>query len=411
MSAVHGTAEHALAQGAEDADALLRLIRESQAAGISRNVLLVRLSPLPSSMTRPHHVRLVWSAVEPLLRADRARLFRLSDERVADLAVVWRGGAEQALAHCLLVLERLFTDSGWSGTSPVAEAMLLPGEADRLLAAIASASAPPAADPEPDDPQGLALDTVALATLEARLARADMSRFARRRDVCALDPRGRFAPQWERRYFSLTEIGETLIPDRSLRADPWLFRRLTRTFDARMLALLSARGELDDAGPFSISLNVASILSPAFLHFDANLPNPLRGAILLELHPADMLADPSAFLFARDFARARHYRLGLHGVSADLLEVLPLSSSGLDLLLLRWSAALGRVERLASDPSLIVLDGVSTDEAIGWGRARGIALFCGRLALRGARAPLSASAWQNPAGLRGLALGEAAAPT
>ena len=53
--------------------------------------------------------------------------------------------------------------------------------------------------------------------------------------------------------------------------DPWLFRRLTRTLDRRMLSLLASPGRIDVAyGPFALDLNVASLLSPEFLRFDAS---------------------------------------------------------------------------------------------------------------------------------------------
>ncbi len=395
--------------GADDAESLLRLVGECQAAGIARNALLLRLSLLPRAMTRPHHLRLARAALDPLLRADRARLFRLSGEAAADLVVVWRGDAEQAVALCLMTIGRLFADPCVPGSPALAETLLLPRDADTLLAAIDAARLQQAPIPDAHS-QALALDTVSLATLEARLSRADMSRFARRRDICALDERDRFVLQWEKRFLSVEEVTETLAPDRAVRADPWLYRRLTRTLDQRMLALLAARGELREAGPFAINLNVASILAPEFLRFDANLPAALRGRVVLALHPADMLADPSAFLFARDFARARLYRLLLRGISAELMDVLPLESSGLDLLQLRWSPALARVNCLSSDPSRTVLAGADSDEAIAWGRARGIAMFCGRLALRGARAPLGLRTCRRSVASRGLALGDVAIP-
>ena len=142
-----------------------------------------------------------------------------------------------------------------------------------------------------------------------------------------------------------------LAPERDLRADRWLFRRLTRTLDRRMLALLAVPGEVRAAGPFGLDLNVASILSPTFLRFDAGLPAALRGQLVLDLSPADVIADPASFLFARDFARARGYRLLLRGITAGLLDAFPLRRTGLDLLQLRWSPSWRRLERCRRCPS------------------------------------------------------------
>ena len=395
-----------------DCEALCRVLETCETAGVGRHALLLRLSRLPREMARPQGMRLVRAALAGLLGAERAQLFRLSREPAADAVVVWRAVPEPVLQACLAALGALFADAP-PAEPPAAPASLievleLPRDAAVLLWAIDAARAPGLAGPaDPPRDQRAALDTIGLATLEARLARADVARFARRRDVCALEADGRFALRWEKRFLSVAELTQTLAPDRSARADPWLFRRLTRTLDHRMLALLAALGELRDAGPFAFNLNVASILAPEFLRFDAALPTGLRGRVMLDLLPADVLADPAAFLFARDFARARGYRLLLRGITAALLDVLPLALSGLDLLQLRWSPELQRLDGLPSDPQRLVLGHADSYEAIAWGRARGIALFTGRLAVRGAAAPTRPTLAAAP---RRLALGGVASP-
>jgi hypothetical protein len=217
--------------------------------------------------------------------------------------------------------------------------------------------------------------------LETGLATVDVARFVRRRRICSLAADGRFHLEWEQRLLSVSELGETLMPDRAVQSEPWLYRRLTRTLDQRMLALLAAPLELRDAGPFSVALNVGSVLSPAFLRFDAALPVLLRGRVVLELLPADVLADPGAFIFARDFAHERGYRLLLREMNADLLGVFPLARIGLDLLQLRWREPLAAEGAPAlHDPANTVLMRADAPEAVEWGRSRGIALFQGRMA-------------------------------
>ena len=146
-----------------------------------------------------------------------------------------------------------------------------------------------------------------------------------------------------------------------------------------MLALLSAPQELRAAGPFSLNLNVDSVLSPEFLWFDAALPAALRGHVVLDLQPADVLADPTAFIFARGFARARGYRLLLRGLTATLLPLLNIARTELDFAQLRWSPELAE-----TDPALLqagttqwVLGQANDLGALRWGRDQGIALYWG----------------------------------
>jgi hypothetical protein len=365
----------------QDAIQLAALVRECQVADIARNAVVVRLSRLKADKLRPHHLRLARAAMEPLAHADRARLFTLPNR---DLVVVWRGPAEMARATCRIAIVHMFVgddsfpitpDRLWEEYALPADtdAMLhiarLPDEAEHVILARAPA---------------IPLDPSSLATFEAQLVRADVARFVRRHPIAApLDAAagGGFHLVWEKRKLNITELAACLSPQHDLKSDPWLFRRLTRTLDRRMLALLAAPGELVDAGPFALNINIGSILGPEFLKFDTALPNTLRGRITLDLVPEDVLADPAAFLFARDFARARGYRLVLHGITTALLPILPVKRLGLDLVHLRWSADMfgPDLTLLQTDATRLILGNTDTADALEWGIGQGIGLFCGKL--------------------------------
>lgn len=367
----------------EAARQLEALVHETMSTGATRQALLLRLSALPRALAQPHHLRLAIEALEPLTMADRARLFVLPNH---DAAVVWRGPAAAALADSQARLRTLFTgtpsvtDLAPFTPDSITRHLGLPEEAELLLAAIAASRQPPPA-PAPTTPQ-TPLDPAALATLESALARADLSRFARRRPVCALIPGQGLKPAWETRHFSLTEIAETLMPDRDLKADPWLFRRLTRTLDQRMMALLTAPRELDDAGPFAVALNIASVLSPAFLRLDAALPTRLRDQVAIALRPEDLLSDPPAFLFARDFIQARGYRIVLSGITTSIAGAFPPDATGIDHVELAWHPTLATTTpaALGLPAANTVLAEVDTTAALDWARAQSIPFVTGTLA-------------------------------
>jgi hypothetical protein len=371
-----------------DAERLAALARECRTSGVARRVLLLRLSSLPQHWARPHHLRLARDALLPLTAVDRARLYRLPNE---DLAVAWRGQAAAALQESLDAIRYLFTDDTGLAADPgsLATVLELPAQADTLLDRIADMLAPRALVATPA-PRGTApLDTATLAALETALAQASVDRFARRDPVCAAAGDGRFVLCWERRHLSVAELFEALAPARAPTADPWLFLRLTRALDRRMLTLLATPAELRQAAPFSLDLNVASILAAEFLRFDTALPAAMRGHVVLNLCGEDMLADPAAFLFARDFARARGYRLLLRGITAERLALFPRRRSGLDLLQLHWSPALAAagVEALLPEADTVVLSGADTADAVAWGRAHRVRLYQGNLAAPNHRPP------------------------
>jgi len=370
--------------GDEDAEQLVTTLRACAVAEIERRGLLLRLTRLPSSVLRPAHRQRARVAVEPLLSADRARLFRLAD---GSLVVLWRGAAAERLEQAMRSLKLLFSDlpAGMAERAEMITLVDLPGENATLLQAIDESLAAimprrAATRVMPNHP----LDIAALSGLEQALAQADVAHFARRRPVCSVGGDGSMRLHWEKRTLSISELAATLVPDYNPRLDPWLFRRLTRTLDRRMLALLAHPEELRQAGPFALDMNVTSILTSYFLRFDAALPGSLRGEVLLQLKPADVLGDPASFVFARDFARTRGYKLLLRDIDADLLPVFPLDSLGFDFLQLRWSEQLETLDRVtieeaAGECARVVLGDVAEHAAIDWGVQAGIGLFTGPL--------------------------------
>jgi hypothetical protein len=359
------------------AEALELHIRDCMATGVARNGLLLHLARLPATQARPMHLRLARAALAPLAPLHRARLFHLPED---NLLVLWRGDAGEALAQARRALGDLLVEgsSTIASVADLAELTALPGDGPALLRLLqrgdgARRRAARAPDVPPRD-----LDRAILQRLEASLAGADVARFVRRRKTWKLtqDPP---SLRWEKRTLSVAELAETLEPGLLPQAEPWLFRRLTRTLDGRMLALLTSIQELADAPPFSLSLNAATILGTPFLRFDTMLPARLRGEVVLELLLADMLADPALFLFARNFARARRYRLLLRGLTPLLLTMLRLDRVEMDYLALDWHADLpaGTAAIRAADAARVVLCAADEAAAVAWGRSIGIQLFQG----------------------------------
>ncbi len=377
-----GALPGSLPPGSPGLAALRGLVRDCAASGVERRVLLLCTDLLPPWLTQPHHLRLMRDALDPLLSAERARLHDLPTGR---LAVSWRGLAPALLERSLDALEHLL-GAGCIGPATARSLVRLfdlPHDGAALLAAAGreddAEAAPRRWRAVPAAPPRVPLDAATLAAMERHLAAADMTRFARREPVHRLDG-SQVRLAWERRTLSVSELADTLAPGCDIRADAWLFRRLTRILDSRMLALLSAPFELRGAGPFSLNLNVGSILGPEFLRFDSVLPSRLRGHVVLEMQPADVLADPAAFAFARSFAHVRGYRLLLGGVTAKLLPLLSLPSMALDFAQLRWSPDLKRVApaTLRAGDAEWMLSRADDGDAVQWGQGQGFALFGGR---------------------------------
>jgi hypothetical protein len=368
-----------------DNEALVDVLRQSELSGASRRALLLHTDRLPPALAKPHHLRLAQEALNNLRVADRALFFELSRGRSA---VVWRSRAADDVAETLEGLARLVADQP-GGKTPTLDELVslydLPQQAVWLLDELAEEA--PTRPPAPTRK----LDVQQLAGLEGALSQADLSQFARWRSVVQIVPAGPPAAAlarietkavWEERYFAVHAIASGLYPDRGVKADPWLFRRLTRTLDRRMLAMLSVPSDVRGLGALAVSLNVATILGADFLRFDETLPAALRGQVILNLRPADMLADPVAFLFARDFARARQYRLGLVGATLALLELFDLEDAAFDYVQVKLAsdikAAPEKLRGLVPRGTTLVATELDRASDIRWAASQGITLGRGR---------------------------------
>jgi hypothetical protein len=220
------------------------------------------------------------------------------------------------------------------------------------------------------------------------LGSASLETFLRRRPVCRLRPGEGPEVEWEDWHVALPELRAVLLPMADPAAAPWLGRRLRRLLDRRLLAELARPEEARRRGPIGLCLALASLTTPEFLRFDDVLGAAGRARVVLGLLPEDILADPEGFAFARDFCRARGYRLALEGVAAALPLLAPdppgLDRLGLDLLRLRWSPDLPAQggwlrAALPAERDRVVVTGAEGAAAIGWGWEEGITLFQGSL--------------------------------
>jgi hypothetical protein len=339
------------------------LVRQTQTAGVARRAVLLHMDRLPPAMAKPLHLRLARDALAALSLRDHAQSFELARGR---LAIVWRGKGQEEIASAMAALEQLLADLPQTNAVPLGHMVSifdLPDQAPWLLDALAEPEGLAAPSPDP----ALGLDAALLSRLEEGLAQADLSQFLRRRpvmDLSAATP----SLAWEDRTISVADMAASLCPGRHLAEGTWLFRRLARSIDRRMLALMTGPLELAGSRPFSLRVCVSSILSANFLAFDAALPAALRGHVVLRLEEADILADTMSFSFARNYAATRGYKLSAR---AGHLRLLDHAAAALDYTEMTLSAEIQADPRLLPDRARLVLSGVDDMAQMAWARAQG----------------------------------------
>ena len=139
----------------------------------------------------------------------------------------------------------------------------------------------------------------------------------------------------------------------------------------------------------SININVTTLLSNEFLHFDSQLRAASKKAIIFELQTADIFSDMGAFMFARDFVQDRGYRLCIDGLTHFTFPLVNRESLGVDLKKMYWAPDLAdegqevRRENIrqavtVAGAARVILCRCDDAKAIEYGKLLGISLFQGR---------------------------------
>ena len=189
-----------------------------------------------------------------------------------------------------------------------------------------------------------------LARITKALANTDFSNMIRRQFVCVVLENIAPSPMFEEVFVSIADLGETIMPNVSLTATPWLFQDLTETLDKRVLTTVSRHDDGAFYRDFSLNLNVSSILSDDFKSFDEGIRENMKASIVLELQPTDIFSDFSMYVTARDFARKLGYKICIDGVNVRNLPYIDREKLGADFVKLMWQPDLSDV--LAQDEAL-----------------------------------------------------------
>ncbi|HTH15844.1 MAG TPA: hypothetical protein VL974_04265 [Magnetospirillum sp.] len=378
---------------------LLDYLRRLERHRAERRAVHLHLSGLLSQNRRDHHMRIAGTTFEQLVKMLQAQVFTMAN---SDLMVVYKAQAQDEVESAIVKLRFLFSDDpliiedaqGRKGSFctwydlereydvlvALAQKMLQEEQARRRVEQERVAR-----ETRTDDkPKGAPFTPDLLARVEAALGQADLANLMRRQAVCAVVGQAPPQPVFNELFISIADLRQTLMPSVNMNSSPWLFQQLTETLDRRVLSLLNKHDDRTLEGDISINLNVSTLLSPEFMVFDDNVKAGMRGTIVLELQKVDIFADLGAYLFARDFAHDRGYRICIDGLSYSMLPFVDRERLGADLIKLIWDPSLteekdNKTEALRRiGVTRIILARCDTPSAIEYGHSVGITLFQGR---------------------------------
>lgn len=361
-----------------------------------RRAVQVHLSGLAVQNRREHHLRMAAGTFDGLVKMLHAQVFQLAN---ADLMLVYKAQVQEEVEAAIVKLRFLFSDDPlvvdegmgttfctWFSLDREYDVLmalaqgLVQEEQSKLRAAQERAGL----ESRASKPKGSPFTPELLARVEAGLGQADLSNLMRRQAVCALVGSAPPQPVFHELFISIADLRQVMLPSINVASSPWLFQQLTETLDRRVLSMLNKHDDRTLEGDISINLNVSTILSPEFLVFDDNVKAGMRGTIVLELQKVDIFADLGAYLFARDFAHDRGYRICVDGLTYSMLPFVDRERLGADLIKLVWEPSLTEEKDKKTDAlkrigvTRIILCRCDTPSSIEYGHSVGITLFQGR---------------------------------
>lgn len=180
------------------------------------------------------------------------------------------------------------------------------------------------------------LGPATLGAIEKSLQNIDVSNLIRRQTVCTVIDKHPPQTLFEEVFISLNELETLISPGTDIDSDLWLFRYLTKILDIRMLRMLTRDG-VTTTRPFSINLNISSVLTTEFTRFQNTIAPQLKDRLVIELNKLDVFANMGEFLFARDFLHDAGFRICLDGLTHHTMPYYDREKLGFDLVKLFWA--------------------------------------------------------------------------
>ncbi|WP_298725393.1 EAL domain-containing protein [uncultured Ferrovibrio sp.] len=234
--------------------------------------------------------------------------------------------------------------------------------------------------------EGTPLTPGALQQIDDILKKADVSTFMKRQPVTLCYGNQPPKPIFQEIFVGVNELRQAIAPNVNLRGARSLFHHLTRTLDGRVFRALLDGYVTRNSGPFSINVNVSTILSDTFREFDSRIGNIIKKEqIIIELQRYDVFWDFGEYQLACEFLHNSGYRLLIDGITPDLLQLFGRKELKADFIKLfyfrdrhdEWIDKELASKITETDANRVIMARCETEEALKAGMAAGIRLFQG----------------------------------
>ncbi len=228
---------------------------------------------------------------------------------------------------------------------------------------------------------------IQLDKLERNIRNMDIYNLIAEQNICVVIEN--MPPQvvFTKKYVSLTEVNNSVLPGYAISGDKWLFQRLTETFDSKLMqALVDYKSFPENV--LSINTNVSTISTKAFDEFIQKQKAYSEHPLILEIALFDIMSDLTAYFHAQEKLDRLGCKICICKMDIQSLYVLNRELMNVDFLKIRWNKnylrAINEAERQKIADAVktqgkmrVVLSDCDTTAAIKFGSELGIVMFQG----------------------------------
>ncbi len=225
--------------------------------------------------------------------------------------------------------------------------------------------------------------------IERDLTGVDLSRVLRKQPICAVSAKMELRKIFDEFYINIAHLQRLVMAEVNLYSNAWLFKYLTQVLDTKMLAMIAKRPAyyLDNA--VSLNLNIDTLMSEAFLEFDASIKPSVKVSVIIEIHVSDVFANMQGFIDAKNKMQKLGYKICLDGLTHLSFPQVDREKLGFDLAKMQWHTDMEAnkekktVEKLSEivknyGNTRVILCRCDNKSAVEYGQSMGISLFQGR---------------------------------
>lgn len=223
--------------------------------------------------------------------------------------------------------------------------------------------------------------------LERNLGNMDIFALINKQNICVV--MDDMPPQivFTKKYISLKEINESILPGYNISGDKWLFQRLTETFDRKLMKSLVAYKNFPQ-NVLSVNMNISTIASKEFDKFIEQQKSLSVHPLILEITLFDIMSDLTAYFKAQEKIERYGCKICICKMDIQSLYVLDRELINVDFLKIQWKKEyIGSISQTAKEKIAravksqgkmrVVLSDCDSQEAIRFGKDLGIVMYQG----------------------------------